>query len=65
MIDFGSQGADAPCQVTVVTKGKLFVEDDDFKEFPAGPALKTLPSNAGGMGLIPSPGRSHMLLGNY
>lgn len=65
MIDFGSQGADAPCQVTVVTKGKLFVEDDDFKEFPASPVLKTLPSNAGDMGLIPSPGRSHMLFGNY
>lgn len=34
MIDFGSQGANAPCQVTVVGKGKLLVENDDFKEFP-------------------------------
>ena len=65
MIDFGNQGADAPCQVTAAGKGKLFVEDDDFKEFPAGPVLKTPPSNEGDTGWTPSLGRSHMLLGNY
>ena len=31
-------------------------------EFPGGPVVKTLPSNAGGEGLIPGQGsRSHML----
>ena len=28
---------------------------------PDGPVVKNLPANAGDMGLIPAPGRSHML----
>ena len=31
-----------------------------FKGFPDGSVVKTLPANAGDMGLIPGPGRSHM-----
>ena len=35
------------------------------RDFPAGPLVKNLPSNAGDMGLIPGWGiRSHMSLGN-
>ena len=34
------------------------------KDFPGSPVIKTLPSNAGGMGLIPGQGKSfHMLQG--
>ena len=29
-------------------------------DFSGGPVVKNLPSNAGDMGLIPGPGRSHM-----
>ena len=29
--------------------------------FPGGPVVKNLPANAGDMGSIPAPGRSHML----
>ena len=34
------------------------------KGFPGGPVVKNPPANAGDMGLIPGPGRSHMLQGN-
>ena len=30
------------------------------KDFPSGPVVKNPPANAGDVGLIPSPGRSHM-----
>ena len=30
-------------------------------DFPGGPVVKNLPANAGELGLIPAPGRSHML----
>ena len=33
-------------------------------DFPGGPVVKNLPVNAGGMGLIPGLGRSHMPQGN-
>ena len=33
-------------------------------DFPWGPVVKNPPANAGGMGLIPGPGRSHMLQSN-
>ena len=29
-------------------------------DFPGGTVVKNLPANAGDMGLIPGPGRSHM-----
>ena len=32
--------------------------------FPGGAVVKNLPANAGDMGLIPGPGRSHMLRSN-
>ena len=34
------------------------------QDFPGGPVVKNLPANAGDTGLIPNPGRSHMLLNN-
>ena len=33
-------------------------------DFPGGPVVKDLPANAGDVGLIPGPGRSHVLCGN-
>ena len=33
--------------------------------FPGGSVEKSLPANAGDTGLIPDPGRSHMLQSNY
>ena len=35
------------------------------RDFPGGPVVKKLPADAGDMGLIPGPGRSHMPWGNY
>ena len=32
--------------------------------FPGGSVVKNLPASAGDMGLIPDPGRSHMLWNN-
>ena len=32
--------------------------------FPGGPVVKNLPANTGDKGLIPGPGRFHMLWGN-
>jgi len=34
------------------------------RDSPGGPVVKKLPVNAGDMGSIPGPGRSHMPLGN-
>ena len=31
-----------------------------LRDFPGGPVVKDPPTNAGDMGLIPGPGRSHM-----
>ena len=36
-----------------------------MKDFPGGAEVKNLPANAGSMGSIPGPGRSHVLQGNY
>ena len=33
-------------------------------DFPGGPVVKNLPANAGDMGSIPGPGRSHRPWGN-
>ena len=33
----------------------------DHQGFPGGTVVKNLPANAGDMGLISGPGRSHML----
>ena len=32
-------------------------------DFPGGPAVENPPANAGGKGMIPSPGISHMPMG--
>ena len=34
------------------------------RNFPGGAVVKNLPANAGDIGLIPGPGRSHMLWSN-
>ena len=34
------------------------------KGFPGGSVVKNLPAHAGDMGLIPDPGRSHVLWSN-
>ena len=33
---------------------------NELWDFPGGTVVKNLPANAGDMGLIPGPGRSHM-----
>ena len=34
------------------------------RDFPGGPVVKNLPASAGDMGLIPGPGRFHMVQDN-
>ena len=34
------------------------------QDFPGGPVIKNRPANAGDMGLIPDPGRFHLLGAN-
>ena len=41
-------------------KEKDTLKTDQVRDFPGGPVVKNLPANAGDMGLIPGPGRSHM-----
>ena len=41
------------------------VEEIKARDFPGGPVVKNPPCNAGDTGLIPGPGRSHMLQSNY
>ena len=41
------------CQVAVIKK-------DLGRDFPGGAVVKNPPANAGDMGSIPGPGRSHM-----
>ena len=36
----------------------------DEQDFPGGTVVKNPPANAGDMGLIPGPGRSHVLWSN-
>ena len=47
----------AQCNHGVLLRGKQ-------EDFPGGPAVKNLPSNAGDTGLIPALGRLHMPWGN-
>ena len=42
----------------------LRLRKTDLTDFPGGPVVKNLPANAGGMGLIPSRGRFHILQSN-
>ena len=41
-------------------KSQRFAETDTVGDFPGGLVVKNLPANAGDMGSIPGPGRSHM-----
>ena len=36
----------------------------EFLGFPGGPEVKNPPVNAGGVGLVPGPGRPRLLWGN-
>ena len=47
------------CFHLLVSKLKVLLGD-----FSGGPVVKDLPANAGDVGLIPGPGRSHVLCGN-
>ena len=44
--------------------GLFGLEVTEPEDFPGGPVVKNLPCNAGDMGSIPGPGRSHMMQGN-
>ena len=44
---------------------KIHNRNKSLWEFPGGPVVKNPLANAGDTGLIPSPGRSHMPLGNW
>ena len=41
-------------------KNNLLLEIINFRDFPSGTVVKNPPANAGDMGSIPDPGRSHM-----
>ena len=36
----------------------------EYRDFPGGTVVKNPPANAGDMGSIPGPGRTHMLRSN-
>ena len=38
---------------------------DSAQDFPSGPVIKNLSANAGDIGSIPGPGRSHMLQSSW
>ena len=52
-------------QITLETDQHLVQTKAIHWDFPSGTALKNLPANAGDMGSIPGPGRSHMTRSNY
>ena len=43
---------------------KHWTKSNVLLDFPGGPVVKNLPAKAADLGLIPGPGRSHMLWGN-
>ena len=45
-------------------KQKLVLQKQINRDFPGGTVVKNPPANAGDMGSIPGPGRSHMLQSN-
>ena len=45
-------------------KGKVLKSISQIQNLPRGPVVKNLPATAGDMGLIPGPGRFHMLRGS-
>ena len=46
---------DIPYMLSILTNQMI-----NSRDFPGGTAVKNPPANAGNMGLIPGPGRSHM-----
>ena len=72
-LNYGSPGG-KECRVTggvesPVLKCKMSHSDNISRssetwDFPGGPVVDSLPANAGDMGSIPVPGRSHMPRGN-
>ena len=45
---------------TCIHQPRSFWLKRQFRDFPGGPGVKSLPANAGDTGSIPDPGRSHM-----
>ena len=43
---------------------ETIIQEDICRDFPDGAVVKNLPANAGDMGSIPGPGRSHMSQSN-
>ena len=50
----------SPCDLTFHCLVGSRVSKPQSRDFPGGAVVKNLPANAGDMGLIPGPGRSHM-----
>ena len=46
-------------QEKMVAQTRVVIEKKE-RDFPGGAVVKNLPANAGDMGLIPGPGRSHV-----
>ena len=59
------KGVSRACQVNYGCITGESGERTKDRDFPGGTVDKKPPANAGDMGLIPSPGRSHMPRGNY
>ena len=51
-------------QYVVLGKQHSYIKRMKLEGFPGGAVVKNLPANAGDTGLIPGPGRSHMLGSN-
>ena len=61
--DRGADSLGSPhCQASSLCKAREGRRE--CQDFPGGPVGKNLPANAGDSGLIPGPGRSHMLQRN-
>ena len=50
---------------TTVPPGNFLYLKKSFRGFPGGAVIENPPANAGDMGLIPGPGRSHTLQSNW
>ena len=49
-----------PCQLRYACIACLELKLKKIGDFPGGAVVRSLPANAGGAGLSPGPGRSHM-----
>ena len=48
------------CCKSTILQYKIKYLKKEFRDFPGGSVVKSLPANAGDMGSIPGPGRFHM-----